>query len=281
MEQLLYYETHTKPQHSEWLLLVHGAGGSTRTWKRQIEQLGAAYNLLVVDLPGHGKSKDRTQAILNYSFTFIAKKIWDVADKLGIGKVHLVGISLGTILCLQMRLVAPTRVLSLVLPGAIVKLNRKLKLLANVSLALAKLIGYPRFYKLSAYIMMPRHNHKQSRDVFIKESRFLSIAEFKKWTQLYFQLNTALTAFFKAGSTIPHLLVMGSQDHLFLPPARSYADEHPNAELSIINNCGHVVSIEQAERFNRICLAFLKKVNTLAPTELGSPEKPKASQIAS
>ncbi|MEM8583983.1 MAG: alpha/beta hydrolase [Bacteroidota bacterium] len=262
MSQLLYFETHVQPQHSEWLLFVHGAGGSTRTWKRQIEQLGAQYNLLVIDLPGHGKNRDRDLGMPHYSFEIVCEKIWEVADHLSIEFVHLIGVSLGAVLCLQMRLLRPNRVLSVVLPGAIVRLNLKLKILANTSLALAKIIGYPNFYKMSAFVMMPRHNHKRSRDVFIKESKFLTIEEFKKWTQLYYHLNKALKKFFKAQTDIPHLLVMGSQDHLFLKPAQAYAAFHDNAQIEVIAGCGHVVSIEQAAIFNEYCLNFLKMVQT-------------------
>jgi len=259
MPPLLYYETHIKPTNTDWLVLVHGAGGSTRTWKRQIEQLGAQYNLLVPDLPGHGKNQHRDVGILEYSFDSIADKIWEVLDHLQIKKAHLVGISLGTILCLQMRLNQPDRVLSMILPGAIVRLNFKLKILANVSLTLAKIIGYRNFYKLSAHIMMPRNNHKSSRDIFIKESKALTIAEFKNWTLLYYGLNKKLNALFKAPSIVKHLLIMGSQDYLFLPPAQDYADFHANSSISVIDKCGHVVSIEKSEQFNKICLNFLAK----------------------
>ncbi|MEO1435441.1 MAG: alpha/beta fold hydrolase, partial [Bacteroidota bacterium] len=109
MNNLLYFETHQQDHHTEWLLLVHGAGGSTRTWKRQIDQLGAAYNLLVFDLPGHGKNKGRDLNLPNYTFEIMARKLWEVVDHLAIEKVHLVGISLGTILCLQMRVLHPER----------------------------------------------------------------------------------------------------------------------------------------------------------------------------
>lgn len=259
LDHLLHYEIYQRPSHTDWLLLVHGAGGSTRTWKRQIQQLGAQYNLLVVDLPGHGQNKGRTLDIANYSFETIADKIWEVVDHLQITHIHLVGISLGTILCLQMRIVQPQRVLSVILPGAIVRLNTKLRILASVSLTLAKLIGYRNFYKLSAYLMMPRGNHKQSRDVFIEESKALTIAEFKNWTNLYYHLHETLNQFFQATTPIPHLLIMGSQDHLFLPPAKAYAGFHKNASISVIPKCGHVVSIEQADQFNTICLSFLKQ----------------------
>lgn len=260
-EHLLYFETHKHSVCNEWLLLVHGAGGSTRTWKRQIEELGAHYNLLIVDLPGHGKNASNACQFPDYSFLFMANKIWEVIDYLKIQKIHLIGVSLGTIICLQMRYLQPDRILSVIMPGAIVKLNTKLKILASVSLSLAKIIGYRSFYKLSASIMLPRKNHKKSRDIFVNVSKALSINEFKKWTGLYYKLNATLLEFFKSKSSIPHLLIMGSQDHLFLQPAKDYAIYHSNAELHVIPNCGHVVSIERSKKFNAICLEFLESLS--------------------
>jgi pimeloyl-ACP methyl ester carboxylesterase len=260
-EHLLNFETHQRSIIDQWVLLVHGAGGSSRTWKKQIEQLGAHYNLLIIDLPGHGKNARNSDLFSDYSFRFISNKIWEIIDHLKIMKIHIIGVSLGTVICLQMRQLQPDRILSVIMPGAIVKLNTKLKILANLSLGLAKIIGYRNFYKLSARIMMPRNNHKRSRDVFINESKALSVNEFKKWTALYYNLNKTLLEFFNAKSHIPHLLIMGSQDHLFLQPARDYAILHSNAELKVISDCGHVVSIESAQKFNSICLEFLKSLS--------------------
>jgi pimeloyl-ACP methyl ester carboxylesterase len=260
-EHLLYFETHEHLVSNEWLLLVHGAGGSTRTWKRQIEELGAHYNLLIIDLPGHGNNASNSYQFPDYSFLFMADKLWEVVDHLKINKIHIIGVSLGTIICLQMRQLQPDRILSVIMPGAIVKLNTKLKILASVSLSLAKVIGYRSFYKLSASIMLPRKNHKKSRDVFIRESKALSISEFKKWTGLYYNLNKTLLNFFESKSPIPHLLIMGSQDHLFLQPAKEYVIYHKNAKLLVIPDCGHVVSIERAKKFNSSCLEFLKSIS--------------------
>ena len=38
---------------TEWVLLIHGLGGSINTWKYQIKDL-KDYNVLAVDLEGHG-----------------------------------------------------------------------------------------------------------------------------------------------------------------------------------------------------------------------------------
>jgi len=258
--QLLYFETHEQDQNSQWILLVHGAGGSTRTWKRQIESLGAKYNLLVVDLPGHGANAGRSSQYKKYSFEFVANKIWEVIDHLKIKSLHIVGVSLGTVICLKMRSLRPDYVRSVIMPGAIVQLNTKLRVIANLSLTIAKVIGFRNLYSMSAHIMMPRKNHKKSRDVFITESLALTNEEFKKWTDLYYHLNATLKKLFVTTSEIPHLLIMGDQDHLFLGPSKKFVKKHSNALLSVIPKCGHVVSIEQAQKFNDLCLKFLANV---------------------
>lgn len=258
--ELLHYETHIVHPKAEWLVLIHGAGGSTVTWKRQVPVLGAVYNLLLVDLPGHGRMSERPNNETAYTFDHIGARIWDVVDHLQLRRVHLLGVSLGTVIALSMREQRPTQVGCLVNGGAIVRLSTRLKVLATASLTLAKVIGYPAFYRLSAQIMMPRKNHEASRKVFIRESRFLSTDEFRKWTAMYRSLNKTLKHLFTVASDIPHLVVMGAQDHLFLDQARLYAKVHAAVRLEVIPRCGHVVTIEQAERFNVLCLEFLAGV---------------------
>lgn len=254
---LLHHEVHRHHPDAEWLVLIHGAGGSTVTWKRQVPVLGQHHNLLLVDLPGHGQMAGRSNTEPHYTFDHIAQRIWAVVDHVGIGRAHLVGVSLGTVIALTMREQRPQRVASLVNGGAILRLSKRLKVLATASLALAKVIGYPAFYRLSATIMMPRRNHEASRRVFIRESRVLSTAEFRKWTAMYRGLNATLKHLFAQASDIPHLLVMGAQDHLFLEEAQAYARLHTGVQLEVIPRCGHVVTIERADAFNASCLAFL------------------------
>lgn len=257
---LLHHETHIAHPDAEWLVLIHGAGGSTVTWKRQVPELGQRYNLLVVDLPGHGRMSERPNNVAAYTFEHIGERIWAVVDHLSLGTVHLLGVSLGSVIALSMREQRPWQVASVVNGGAIVRLSNGLKILATASLTLAKVIGYPAFYRLSARIMMPRKNHQRSREVFIRESRFLSTAEFRKWTSMYRGMNKTLKRLFEARSDIPHLLVMGAQDHLFLDQAQRYARHHGTVRLEVLPRCGHVVTIEQAERFNALCLAFLRNI---------------------
>ncbi|NNC82584.1 MAG: alpha/beta fold hydrolase, partial [Flavobacteriales bacterium] len=189
---ILYHEVHFRSESAEWLLMIHGAGGSTRTWKRQVERLGKHFNLLIIDLPGHGMSAEKGVRDDAYTFSIISHRIWEVVDHHRIEQVHVLGVSLGAIIALRLEQLYNHRVKSVVLAGAIVQLNRKLRLIASTSLFLAKLIGYRAFYKMAARIALPRANHKTSREVFIKESEALTIEEFRKWTEMYRSLNVTL-----------------------------------------------------------------------------------------
>ncbi|MBO7343462.1 MAG: hypothetical protein J6U45_05455, partial [Alistipes sp.] len=53
---MLHYRTIGNNPHASWLVMVHGAGGSIEVWYRQVSDFARHYNLLLVDLAGHGGS---------------------------------------------------------------------------------------------------------------------------------------------------------------------------------------------------------------------------------
>lgn len=255
----LHYETHlTGEENSEWILFVHGAGGSTRTWRKQTESFKGKYNLLVVDLPGHSKSSVATLHQQHYNFEWIGNKIWEVVDLIQISSVHIVAVSLGSIIGMQMQHSRPHRVSSMIFAGPIVALNLKLRILAKTGLTLAKFIGFQNFYAVTAKLTLPRKNHKKSREIFVRESKFISDFEYKKWTAMYGKtLDDTLLKLFHHNPAASLYMLVGAQDHLFIQPAKTYAGKFANVTIEIIDRCGHLVSLEKAEIFNEKCLNFL------------------------
>ena len=53
---MLHYKTYTNSQFDKWVVMVHGAGGSIEVWFRQVADYARHFNLLLVDLAGHGGS---------------------------------------------------------------------------------------------------------------------------------------------------------------------------------------------------------------------------------
>lgn len=261
---LLHYETYQNHPAAEWICMIHGAGGSTRTWYKQKDDLVKRFNLLLVDLPGHGKSRESGKDVHEYTFEFLSEKVWNVIDHLEVPKVHLMGVSLGSIIAMQMEQLRPKKVLSITMAGAIVQLQRKLRLVAACSLALAKVIGFRAFYRFAAWIALPKANHKKSRKIFVRESNALSIEEFKKWTAMYDKcLDSTLKKLYNSAYNSPILLVMGEEDHLFLESAKNFVLSRTNTSIEIFQKCGHLVSLEKSKLYNQVCERFLKGVQQM------------------
>jgi len=116
-------------------------------------------------------------------------------------------------------------------------------------------------YKLFAFIIMPKKNHKKSRLLFVNEAKKLYQKEFLRWFKLTSEINPLLRFFRTKDINVPTLYVMGAEDHLFLPSIRNIVAKHVTSSLFVIDNCGHVVNVEQPEAFNKQTIGF---INSLA-----------------
>jgi len=239
---------------------VHGAGGSSSIWFRQIRAFKAEYNVLVLDLRGHGNSKPSLKDSLNSKYTFdsITEDIIEVLDHLEIKKSHFIGISLGTILIRNLAESRPDLVESMVMGGAILKLNFRSQVLMRLGNIFKSVVPYMYLYKLFAFIIMPKKNHKESRILFANEAKKLYQKEFVRWFKLTAEINPLLRFFRAKDIEIPTLYVMGQEDHLFLPSIKRIVQKHVQSTLHVIENCGHVVNVERPDDFNTTTLKFLR-----------------------
>lgn len=255
---MLHYTTYNHPTSTQWVTFVHGAGGSSSVWFRQIKAFKEKYNVLLVDLRGHGKSKLNLKTVRKYSFEFVAQDVVEVLDHLKIQSSHFIGISLGTILIREIAEKHPEKVDSMLLAGAILKLNFQSQILMKVGYWLKAILPYMLLYRLFAFIILPRKKHKPSRNIFVKEAKKLYQKEFMKWYKLTTDVNKVLKIFRQKTVNVPTLFVMGDEDYMFLPPIKDFVGKNPNSDLVVIPNCGHIVNVEAYEQFNNTALGFIK-----------------------
>ena len=83
----------------EWIIFIHGAGGSHIGWSQQTRALAYdGYNILAPDLPGHGYSEgdpfDQVEQMAEWYISLM--------DELGIDQAHLVNHSMGGLISLEM-----------------------------------------------------------------------------------------------------------------------------------------------------------------------------------
>ena len=256
---MLNHYIYKNPTAKKWVTFVHGAGGSSSIWFKQIRVFKNEYNVLVLDLRGHGNSKPLLKDSFNQKYTFdaITNDVAEVLEHVGITKSHFVGISLGSILIRNFAEKNPTRVKSLIMGGAIMKLNFRSKVLMFLGNSTKSILPYMWIYKLFAFIVMPNNNHKESRLLFVKEAKKLYQKEFKRWFQLTTELVPLLKFFRQIEIQIPTYYIMGDQDYMFLPSVKEIVKNHKNSKLFVIPNCGHVVNVEKPDIFNLKMFEFI------------------------
>jgi pimeloyl-ACP methyl ester carboxylesterase len=253
---------HTIYHHSataDWVTFVHGAGGSSSIWYKQIRDFKQHFNVLLIDLRGHGKSKNHlAEHLKKYSFNSIGDEVIEVLNHNKIQQTHFIGISLGTIIIREITERFPERTKSMVLAGAVMKVNIRGQILMRTGVLLKSVLPYLVLYKFFAFVIMPKKNHKESRYLFIEEAKKLYQKEFIKWFTLVTEINPLLSFFRIKDCGVPTLYVMGEEDHMFLPSISKLVHHHKSSQLHVIPDCGHVVNIEKPEIFNSTTIQFLK-----------------------
>ena len=255
---LLYHEVVDEAgSDAPWLVFVHGAGGSIRTWKYQIEAFQPHYRLLLIDLRDHGFSKDILPEFPEYDFDIVSEDILAVVDHLGIQRAHFVSLSIGSVILQKIDIERPDLIDRMVMAGAIFDGSRLMHWFVHSGKLLNYILPYRAIYWLFSFIVLPRRNHRLSRWIFRRQSLRLTPGEYLKWVELYKPFFRLIKQYVERTVDKRGLVVMGSQDHIFFSAAEKFARAQENMRLAVIENCGHVCSIEAPDLFNDLVLKFL------------------------
>jgi pimeloyl-ACP methyl ester carboxylesterase len=108
----IYYETMGEATNSV-VMLIHGFGGSTFTWRDTMPALAdAGFYAIALDLPPFGLSDKNPD--LNFSRSWMADMVSGLMDELGIAKATIVGHSMGGGVTAQFAVRHPEKVEKLV-----------------------------------------------------------------------------------------------------------------------------------------------------------------------
>lgn len=90
---------HTRTGHGKPLLLVHGLGGSIRSWDTIMPSLAQTREVIALDLPGHGNTAREADS---GTFDGLARSLDQWLDAEGLAGIDMVGSSMGARLVLEM-----------------------------------------------------------------------------------------------------------------------------------------------------------------------------------
>lgn len=239
--------------------MVHGAGGSIEVWFRQVPDFARHFNLLLVDLMGHGGSAG-SDLSESFSFVYAADQVMEVVNHLKIEKAHFMGLSLG---CIIVRVIAEnysSRVDKMVLAGAVTTLNVKTRFLIRSIDMFKFIIPYGMLKWLIAKCIIPQEKYARSKSLFLQSAQKVCFESFLQWMTLVDTVSRFLGELFCRQTAIPTLYMMGENDYLFLPQAQITAFRGGlGVSVVVVPNAGHVCNVDNKTFFNRVSLDYLLK----------------------
>ena len=254
---MLKFKHFIKSEDTAWITFIHGAGGSSTIWHKQVKVLKEHFNLLLIDLRGHGMSND-LPVNTDYSLGVVVDEVVEVIQYLKLKKSHFIGVSLGTIIITKISELYPKVVDKVILSGAITSFSTRTLFLLRTAQMIKGFTPNIILYRLFALIIMPSKEHRVSRRIFINEAKKIKNKAFKNWLRLLPEIKHTIDDISKLKLSKPTLFISGIEDYLFVRQIEEYVKDKSNCFLEKVNNSGHIVNIDQYQTFNKFALGFLK-----------------------
>ncbi|MRG85210.1 2-succinyl-6-hydroxy-2,4-cyclohexadiene-1-carboxylate synthase [Salinibacillus xinjiangensis] len=257
-------------QHQYWveragqgepLVLLHGFTGSTSTWAPFVDNWSEHFEVICIDLPGHGKTNVNGE----FSMESTCEDLHVLLKQLGYRKVHLLGYSLGGRAALSFACLYPNDVSSLILesssPGLWTKEERVSRIQHDEALArrienegIESFVDFwaniPMFetqkrlsLKVQEQVRQERLN--QTAKGLASSLRYMGTGAQPSWWDDLKQLH------------MPTLLLSGELDQKFTKLNQAMVDVIPNASHKVVKDAGHAIHVEKLQIFDKIVCDFI------------------------
>jgi len=263
----IYYE---EKGEGEPILLIHGFGASTYSWRHLISKLSSTYKVIAIDLKGFGKSEKPLDE--RYSIHDQARIVVDFIEKKDLKNLTIIGHSYGggvtLATTLRMQEMFPNRLKRIVLIDSIAY-DQKLPLFVNILRA-------PLLGQLGTTVLPPEVQTRSilklayfDDDKILDEAVSVYAEPLRKADGRYALLKTAeqiipenIKSFSKRYKSIllPSLLIWGREDEIVpISIGERLSQAIPNSRFRVLENCGHIPHEEMPEETIRIIMEFLTR----------------------
>ena len=257
----LYYEACGE---GEPLIFVHGHSLDRRMWRKQVEYFKEYYRVICYDARGYGRSsKQREEELFTHADDLIA-----LMDALKIARAHLVGLSMGGFIVGDLVAMYPERLLTATMAEGVIRSTPSVhepmteaeiaQKQASIDAIHAKGV---RTYKQEWIASLLRGGSR------VKEMRRplrRIVMDWDGWQATHHEVHCyyareATEVLKTKRPTLPCLYIRAQRPNEAVRNAPSMILHTPNGEFVRIEDSGHMVNMEQPERFNEVVWEFLER----------------------
>jgi 2-hydroxy-6-oxonona-2,4-dienedioate hydrolase len=246
------------------IVLLHGSGGHLETYTRNILPLAERYRVYAIDMVGHGFTDKPDHG---YEIRHYVDHLADFMDAVGLERAPLAGESLGGWAAAQFAVDHPDRVGKLILntAGGLIANQAVMQRIYDLSM---KAVAEASRETVRARLEWLMHDPAVVTDDLVEtrlaiytQPGFARAMEHILCLQIMdIRVPNLLDEDQLRGIAAPTLVVWTSHDPTgAVEVGQKFADLIPDAELVVMDGCGHWPQYEDAPRFNRLVMDFLAR----------------------
>ncbi|MCC8359831.1 alpha/beta fold hydrolase [Salinimicrobium sediminilitoris] len=242
----------------EVILLLHGLGSTKADWDLQVEEFSKEFRIIAPDLRGHGNSSKPAERS-EYGVEKCAEDMKLLLKELGIEKCTIVGFSMGGAIAFEMAVDFPKLVSKMVIVNTAPDFNDLGEMGEEMVRERTKSLKTSGMEPLARQIsegMFPGEDQKELRNAFFERAR-------KNPVDAYYNSFITLMKWGIGDKikeiNIPVLVIASDLDYTPVSLKESYAGKMPDAEVVVIKNSRHGVTMDQPEQFNKALLKFFRR----------------------
>ncbi|KHK92652.1 alpha/beta fold hydrolase [Novosphingobium malaysiense] len=250
---------HTRTGRGKPLLLVHGLGGSSRSWNTISPTLAQSREVIAPDLPGHGRTPVEADS---GTFDGLARSLDNWLRAEGLTEIDMVGSSLGARLVLEMARRGHAGAVVALDPGGFwqgwERTFFRTTLIPSIGLVRALRPALPAIAKNVAgrtALMIQLSAKPWALEPALVSHELRSYADTGTFVALVNDLATSANQLGSADTRSPVVIGWGRKDRLCLPPqAKRAMDAFPKATLHWFEHSGHFPMWDQPDETVRVIL---------------------------
>lgn len=248
-----YHNRHGLRLHYEWenrdapgtpILLLHGLGQSTASWRLLCDNLPGEHPRLLVDTRGHGQSDSSPG---EYALREVSEDLIDLLNQLQLVRVHVIGLSMGGMLAFDLAAIFPRRVASFTVinSGPAVPNKLPVKLLYWQRSRAINKHGLSFLANKIAANLFRVDNSEPLQELYLQDVAKISEEDYLKALRSFIGWSVARHL---PHINIPALIIAADQDYTPVKAKEKYVALMPRARLEVIANSGHGTPLEHPKQ---------------------------------
>jgi len=242
------------------VVMIHGLGASGRIWQAQKDFLHTDFQVLALDLPGHGQT-----GWMPVSLTEMAMDIRQIISNLEISHFSVVASSMGGLVALELYRMVPDLIMRMSMAGFIPKFAAGPGYPAGLDIDKIRNLSrqfdgdYPEMLDIFFRSLFTMEERGSGRFKQVKQMRRSEALPDRQALKFFLGLLEQTDLRDRIASVIcPLQFITGAEDYICPRAIMDWVAGHAhNARFDFIEGSGHLPFLVQADEYNRLLEDFL------------------------